>query len=758
MTRGKWTALTVVLQRSGTSLRIIERKNSDRKDKSDAMGSRMRCPGCDPTKAFLRWHYRAGFRHNRDGFAFFSIYNASALSVIAFPTLRLRSMSLRPLSALLAVTLAMGVCNAQETPLASIMKPAIGGDGELEFQSMLSRGYTPLFNGKDLSGWRNPYPHGEAKVVDGEIHLLADDKFFLVTEKKYSDFRVSVEIHLPEGQANSGVMFRCHVDEEAPKKKVYGYQAECDGSDRRWSGGLYDEGRRGWIWPSTEGRSDKKFLAHEQESKKAFAGPIISNALHRNGWNRFVITCRQDRIQIEVNGVPTVTFHDKMDAAGYIGIQHHGEDGQTYRFRNLFIKELPVIPAEKSVSLTEQAPVSVKKIDDKTMLVDFGKVAFGNVALSAPNAGSQAAKIHFGEKLKDGRIDRQPPGTVRYGVSEFRKASGEEGTSIVATPANARNTEQVARNHPPAVLTPKAWLPAIPFRWVEIEGWEGEFKPEYIARRAAFASGWNDDVSSFECSDQTLNKIWELCKYSIKATTFAGVYVDGDRERIPYEGDAYLNQLSHYYMDDDVKMAATTFDWLMENGTWPSEWAPHMVFIAHAEWMQSGDDEWMRQRYELLKAKTLIDRTGDDGLVRGAKHGQNQHDLVDWPPRERDGFVMTDINTVVNAFHIKAIERMAEMAQAIGQTEEADAFAHHADLARVSFHKNLFNDAAGIYRDGVGTDHSSLHANFFPLAFGLVPQDRVAGVSAWLEERGMQCSPYAAQYFLDGLFNNGSGE
>ena len=102
--------------------------------------------------------------------------------------------------------------------------------------------------------------------------MLADEKFFLVTEKKYSDFRVSVEIHLPEGEANSGVMFRCHVDEDA-KKKVYGYQAECDGSDRRWSGGLYDEGRRGWIWPSTKGRSQEQFLEHEEESKAAFADP-----------------------------------------------------------------------------------------------------------------------------------------------------------------------------------------------------------------------------------------------------------------------------------------------------------------------------------------------------------------------------------------------------------------------------------------------------------------------------------------------------
>ena len=102
-----------------------------------------------------------------------------------------------------------------------------------------------LFNGKDTSGWRNPYEWGEVKVVDGEIHLSAEKKFFLVTEKKYSDFIFEGEVHLPEGKANSGFMYRCHVE----PNKVYGYQAEVDGSERRWSGGLYDEGRRAWLWP-----------------------------------------------------------------------------------------------------------------------------------------------------------------------------------------------------------------------------------------------------------------------------------------------------------------------------------------------------------------------------------------------------------------------------------------------------------------------------------------------------------------------------
>lgn len=205
-------------------------------------------------------------------------------------------------------------------------------------EQLKADGFTSLFNGKDLDGWRNPYDHGESKVVDGEIHLLADKKFFLVTEKEYSNFKVVIDIHLPEGNANSGVMFRCHVE----PNRAYGYQAECDGSDRCWSGGLYDEGRRGWVWPSKKGRTkEKKFLEYEEESQAFFAKPEIKGALKRNGWNRYEVECVGDHIVVHLNGIKITDLKDSTDAKGFIAIQHHGEKGQTYRFRNLMIKELP---------------------------------------------------------------------------------------------------------------------------------------------------------------------------------------------------------------------------------------------------------------------------------------------------------------------------------------------------------------------------------------------------------------------------------
>jgi sialate O-acetylesterase len=204
-------------------------------------------------------------------------------------------------------------------------------------RQLKSQKFTALFNGQDLEGWRNPYDFGEAQVIDNEIRLTANKKFFLVTKEQYSDFVLFADINLPEGKANSGIMFRCHVE----PNKVFGYQAECDGSDRCWSAGLYDEGRRGWVWPSKKGRSKvEDFLKYEKESQAFFAQPEIRDALIRTGWNRYKITCRGNRIVIELNGVKVTDIKDETDAKGFIGIQHHGETGQTYRFRNIYIKEL----------------------------------------------------------------------------------------------------------------------------------------------------------------------------------------------------------------------------------------------------------------------------------------------------------------------------------------------------------------------------------------------------------------------------------
>jgi hypothetical protein len=392
---------------------------------------------------------------------------------------------------------------------------------------------------------------------------------------------------------------------------------------------------------------------------------------------------------------------------------------------------------------------SIRKLDDGTILVDFGRVSFGNIHIMSPGE-NQSITVHFGEAQKDQRINRHPGGTIRY-IKTTAQLKGEK--SLIAPPADKRNTIL-----PAAVLTPKEWGVVLPFRWVEIEGWKGEFSKKNIQRNSAFATTWDDQAASFQSSDKTLDTIWELCRYSIKATTFAGVYVDGDRERIPYEADAYLNQLSHYTCDPDPQMARDTYDHLMKQPTWPTEWAPHMIFMAHADWMQTGDQAWIASRFEALKKKTLSERARADGLLVSNQKQQKRDDIVDWPTTERDGYVFTPVNTVVNAFHLRALQRMSELAIAARKPDDAKSYQQQYQKTLAAFQEKLIDPQTGIFKDGESTKHSSLHANLFPLAFGLVPEKNRKRVIAFIKQRGMRCSVYAAQYLLEGLYEQGEAQ
>lgn len=191
-----------------------------------------------------------------------------------------------------------------------------------------------LFKDKDLSNWENPYNYGKAEFRDGVVTLSSEKgKWFLLTKKEYSNFVFEGEIKMPVGKGNSGFLFRCLK----AKNRAWGYQAEVDTADRKWSGGLYDEGRRMWfVSPNRDKAASKEQADKSIAEFRARAGECFK----QGQWNKYKIICIGPHIQIFVNGVKTTDIYDEMDIAGYIGIQHHGEKGLLYQFRNLRIKDL----------------------------------------------------------------------------------------------------------------------------------------------------------------------------------------------------------------------------------------------------------------------------------------------------------------------------------------------------------------------------------------------------------------------------------
>ena len=166
--------------------------------------------------------------------------------------------------------------------------------------------------------------------------------------------------------------------------------------------------------------------------------------------------------------------------------------------------------------------------------------------------------------------------------------------------------------------------PVMPFRYAEIENIPS-LDPASI-RQISVNYPFDDSASKFESSDKTLNDVWELCKYSMKATSFCGLYVDGDRERTPYEADAYLNQLGQYSTDREFTLARYSHEYLIQHATWPTEWPLHSVFIAWADYLYTGDDSSLTLFYNDLKAKTLYKLAGPDLLI---KHRQTACDPRD---------------------------------------------------------------------------------------------------------------------------------
>jgi hypothetical protein len=227
-------------------------------------------------------------------------------------------------------------------------------------------------------------------------------------------------------------------------------------------------------------------------------------------------------------------------------------------------------------------------------------------------------------------------------------------------------------------------------------------------------------------------------------------------------------------------MARYTHEYLITHATWPTEWSLHCVFMAWADYLYTGDTDSIEHFYDDLKAKTLLALAREDGLI-STQTGLvtkdvltsihlkgNLRDIVDWPHGnilglkggygETDDFQFRPINTVVNAFHYRALVLMTRMAEAIGKSDEAKRFTTAAAKVRRSFNDKLLDKTKGIYVDGEGSTHSALHANMFPLAFGLVPPEYVESVAAFISGRGMVCSVYGSQYLLEALYEAGEGD
>jgi alpha-L-rhamnosidase len=417
---------------------------------------------------------------------------------------------------------------------------------------------------------------------------------------------------------------------------------------------------------------------------------------------------------------------------------------------------------------SKEHPISLVSSDPNVLLADFGKDAFGQISLRINSVvDGDTANIHLGECLAQGRVNRHPGGTIRYEEYRIplRKGTHVYSIKIVKDPRNTSGS---------AIRMPDYIGEVLPFRYCEIECKNINLKKEDITRESVHYP-FNDEASFFKCDNDTLNGVFDLCKYSIKATSFAGIYVDGDRERTPYAADTYINQLGHYGVDREYSMARRTYSYVLNHPTWPTEWVLQTALIAWNDYLYTGDNRMLLSTYEQLKPYLLTVLQEKNGLIStitglqtpeflaSIKSKGKIRDIVDWPSTgkglkegrggETDGFVFTDYNAVVNAYYYEVLKVMSSIARAIGKDNESEQYFRQSESFKSLFNHLFWNKEKNCYQDGLSASHTSLHSNIFPLAFGMVPADRQRSVVHFIESRGMACSVYGAQFLLDALYN-----
>lgn len=220
-------------------------------------------------------------------------------------------MNRRPLSpffALLLVSLFSGATQAQES-------------------------WTHLFNGKDFSGWKKLGGEANYEIRNGAIVGITKENTpntFLSTEKTYGDFILELEVKV-DPSMNSGIQVRSLSKPEFQNGRVHGWQVEIDPSARGWSGGVYDEARRGWLYPLE-------------------LNPAAKTAFRADGWNHYRIEAIGPNIRTWVNGVPCADVVDNLTAEGFISLQVHSigkEDtpGKEVMWRNVRIQTSNLKPS-----------------------------------------------------------------------------------------------------------------------------------------------------------------------------------------------------------------------------------------------------------------------------------------------------------------------------------------------------------------------------------------------------------------------------
>lgn len=372
------------------------------------------------------------------------------------------------------------------------------------------------------------------------------------------------------------------------------------------------------------------------------------------------------------------------------------------------------------------------------LFFDFQKDAFSHLELETEGRDGVVLHVVLGECVTHGRIDPAPGGYRYYMTADIPLRTGENRYEF---PIPERPQPKVNAYRNRACIPPEAHGKEVaPFRYVEVSGAVG---PVTLIRKA-FLAEIREEESLFRSENKDLEKLWDFCRYSMQATGAFGKYIDGERERVPYEGDAYINQLGHFCCAAEYGTARNTIEYFFDNPTWPTEWVLMTPILARDFLLYSGDRDTVKAWIPELDKKLLAGQTGEDGLVR---QGNGTMDIVDWPRCERDDYEFGEVNFVPNAVLMDALKAMYDI------TGNED-YLRRREVTRSALREKMMTPNGKVV-DCPGSSHTSLHTVYSAIRADVLTEAEASFTAGFMFRKGMACSVFGAQFLLEACYKAG---
>lgn len=412
--------------------------------------------------------------------------------------------------------------------------------------------------------------------------------------------------------------------------------------------------------------------------------------------------------------------------------------------------------SENTLRVESHEPTKrLSQLGSQNYLLDLGKEIIGGVKVRLNSQLTQRVTILMGEQLTDN-------GHVRH--------------HLACGPDYVENWTLVKGENEFTTLQMKN------YRYIELVGFQGKLELNDITGWAMIQP-FSESDGAFTSDNELLNREYELSKYTIKATN-QDVFVDSQaRERRPYEGDLLVNGNTSYAVSSHYSLARHSLDYLIDNPTWPEDYKLFNVEMAWLDYLYTGNADLLNRRYDDLKVKFNRGKGADSfdgasqdfvGTLRNGKGIDNFDEqvglvtndgLIDWPIRERDGFVEGEYNTPFNAIYYGTYLIMSKIAKLTGHRTDVDFYRDRANRIKHELISRLYDAETGRFYDSLNQDlsvnrHTSHHASAYALCYGVYDNQEMADkLSQFVANNGQFIgSVYFIYFMLKGLIDSGHAD